>query len=95
MLFLILLFRRVTFDVLYAQCKKEMSILLVLQLISDIPEAGSNHQRVPAGRALTREPVQSSPDHKERTRQQEQSRNEVIWSTPCQSSVMFVMRKSL
>lgn len=56
-----------------------MQILTVLQLVSDIPEAGLNHQRVSAGTTATCEPVQSSMDHKERTRQQEQSTDEVIW----------------
>lgn len=70
-----------------------MRILAVLQLISDIPEAGMNHQRVPAGMTSTREPAQSSTDHKERTRQQEQSRDEVI--SPCESSVLSVLRESL
>lgn len=79
MLFLILLFHRVMSHALYVQCKRKMPILAVLQLISDIPEAGLNHQRVPAGMTSTREPAQSSTDHKERTRQQEQSRDEVIW----------------
>lgn len=72
--------------------KREMSILAVLQLISDIPEAGLRYQRVPAGTTSTREPVQSSTDHKERTRQQEQSRNEVIWWSPCESSVLSMER---
>lgn len=47
--------------------------------MGDVPEAGLNHQRVPAETASTREPVQSSTDHKERARQQDQSRDEVIW----------------
>lgn len=55
-----------------------MSILAVLQQIGDIPEAGLGSHRVPAGTTSTREPLQSSTDHKDRTRQQEQSRNEVI-----------------
>uniref|UniRef100_H3DJA6 Centrosomal protein 170B n=1 Tax=Tetraodon nigroviridis TaxID=99883 RepID=H3DJA6_TETNG len=45
--------------------------------IGDIPEAGLGSHRVPAGTTSTREPLQSSTDHKDRTRQQEQSRNEM------------------
>ncbi|XP_056867773.1 centrosomal protein of 170 kDa protein B isoform X3 [Takifugu flavidus] len=46
------------------------------KLVSDIPEAGLNHQRVSAGTTSTCEPVQSSMDHKERSRQQDQSTDE-------------------
>ncbi|XP_041809311.1 centrosomal protein of 170 kDa protein B isoform X2 [Chelmon rostratus] len=48
------------------------------QLVHRIPEAGLNYQRVPPSSTSTREPDQSTSDHEQTSRRQDQSRDEVV-----------------
>uniref|UniRef100_A0A673CJ74 Centrosomal protein 170B n=1 Tax=Sphaeramia orbicularis TaxID=375764 RepID=A0A673CJ74_9TELE len=51
---------------------------IVLLLVQNIPEAGSNYQRAPPGSAAAKDPEQNSSDGEQKLRQRAQSRDEVI-----------------